>query len=207
MRQELAGLEAEVALCERCFGPERRFAVRFARPRAHPEVLVLGERAPRPLLSRGERLGVHNDEEAMRFLRELLSEAGIPPDAVVVGTAAMCRPASRALESAVPSSVCLRECSGHVQELIRLVEPRLIIPLGRFALRSLRLAFADSPQVKDLRFPESVGRVVHFGEVRVLPVYHVTLRARVTRSEARQREDWRSLGRVWESIGGENVAR
>ncbi|HMB71719.1 MAG TPA: uracil-DNA glycosylase family protein [bacterium] len=197
VRQELAALESEVALCERCFGPERRAAVRFSRPAGEPRVLVLGERPPRSLLTRGERLGPDNPEETMRFLRELLTEANLRTDNVLVGMAAMCRPSSRALEAAVPPAVCLRECSGHVRELIRVAAPRLVVPLGRFALRSLRLALAEEPEATDLRFPESVGRPQRVGERWVWPMYHVTRRARVTRPADRQREDWQRLGGWW----------
>jgi uracil-DNA glycosylase len=200
VRQELAALEAAIAMCERCYGPERRHVVRFARPAGPPRVLVLVERPPRSLLARGERLGPENADPGTRFLRELLGEAGIPVDTVVIGAAVMCRAASRTLESAVPSGECLRECTDHVRELIRLVAPRLILPLGRSALRSLRRALADHAEAEQLRFPESVGRSLAIGGLWVHPLYHVTLRARVTRPEERQRGDWRAAGRLWETL-------
>lgn len=204
MRQELAALEAAVALCERCYGPERRHGVRFARPAGPSRVLVLVERPPRSLLARGERLGPDSSDPGMRFLRELLREAGIPRDTVVVGAAVLCRAASRALESAVPSGSCLRECSDHVRELIRLAAPRLVLPLGRAALRSLRRALSDYADAADLRFPESVGTSRKIGGCWVHPLYHVTLRARVTRPEERQREDWRAVGRLWTGLERED---
>lgn len=203
MRQELAGLEAQVALCERCYGPERRHAVRFARPAEPPRLLILGERPPRSLLARGERLGISNGDPGTVFLRELLREAGIPEDGVLVGAAVMCRAAARTLESAVPSGVCLKECSDHVRELLRLAEPRLVVPLGRTALRALRRALGEHPEAEGLRFPESVGHSLRIGGHWVHPVYHVTLRARVTRPEARQRRDWREVGKLWQWLARE----
>jgi uracil-DNA glycosylase family 4 len=143
---------------------------------------------------------VAGDDPGARFLAEMLREAGIPADHVVVGAAVMCRPASRRLESAVGMPVCLQECAAHVRELLRLTSPDLVVPLGKAALRSLRWALPERPELARLRFPESVGRTVHAGALRVHPLYHVTARARLRRPEARQREDWRALGRAWREI-------
>lgn len=200
MRQELAGLESAVALCERCFGPERRHTVRFARPQLPAHVLVLGERPSRGVLTAEERLGPNTDDPGSRFLAERLKDAGIPPEVVLVGAAVMCRPASRRLETAVGSATCLRECAGHVRELVRLAAPRLVIPLGKAALRSLRWAFPDEPALAALRFPESVGATHRVAGLLVHPLYHVTPRARLTRPDAEQRRDWQRVGRAWQEV-------
>lgn len=200
MRQELAGLESAVALCERCFGPERRHTVRFARPPLPARVLVLGDRPPRGVLAAEERLGPNTDDPGSRFLAERLKDAGIPPEVVLVGAAVMCRPASRRLEAAVGSATCLRECAGHVRELIRLAAPGLVLPLGKSALRSLRWAFPDEPALAALRFPESVGATHRAAGFLVHPLYHVTPRARLTRPDAEQRRDWRAVGRAWREV-------
>ena len=202
IRQELAALEADIALCERCWGPERRTPVRFERPGERPGVLVLIERPPRGLLSRQDRLGISAEDAALRFLGEMLREAGIPPEDVQLGSSVSCRPHARRLEAAVPLGVCLRECSGHVRELIRLVGPRLVVPPGRVALRSLREAVREEPEVSALRFPESVGRAARAGCFTVVPLYHVTARARLSRPEPMQRRDWRALGDVWRGLVG-----
>jgi uracil-DNA glycosylase len=200
VRQELAGLEADVALCERCFGPERRLAARFARPADRPRVVLLGERPPRSVLQSEDRLGLHNADGGTRFLVELLDVARIPPGQVLLGAAVMCRPAARRLESAVGLATCVGECAVHVRELIRLAEPALVVPLGKAALRSLRLAFPERPALAALRFPESVGRTVDVGSFAVHPLYHVTVRARMRRAAEQQRRDWGALGRTWRDL-------
>jgi uracil-DNA glycosylase family 4 len=202
MRQELAALEADLQLCERCWGPERRTAMRYGRPPRRPSVLALLERPPRGALAREERLGFQGGDAALAFLAEMLAEAGIPEREVLVGACVMCRPQARRLEAAVPVGTCVRECSGHVRELVRLAAPRLVAPLGRVALRSLRQAFAEEPEVAALRFPESVGRSARLGSAQVVPLYHVTARARLTRPGAAQRRDWRKIGERWREMAG-----
>jgi uracil-DNA glycosylase len=208
MRRELARLESEIALCERCYGSETRLPARFCRPRHPRRVLLLAERPPREILSSGTRLGPDNEDRATVFLRALLAEAGIPLDAVVVGAASLCRPVSREVEAVVPPSVCVRECAPWVRDLVAAIEPRLIVTLGGRALRGLRWAFRDRPEIRALRFPEDVGATVRAGGTWVHPLYHTTVRARVRRPEREQRLDWRAVGRLWQWIeGGERGSR
>ena len=102
VRQELAALETERALCERCFGPERRASVRFARPEDEPEIVVLLERPPRASLVRGERLSLQLPDAGMDFLGRMLAEARLPVARTLVGVCVMCRPQARRLETSVP---------------------------------------------------------------------------------------------------------
>ncbi len=200
MNREIARLEVEIALCERCYGPELRLPVRFERPQPETRILVLGERPPRTVLESSARLGPSSSDAGTRFLVELLGEAGIPTDRVMLGASTLCRPVSRELEQAVPASACLRECAAHVRELVRVVRPRLVLPLGATALRSLRAAFPADATLRRLRFPAAVGQTVATGGLWVHPLYHTTARARVTRPPERQRRDWREVGRLQQWI-------
>jgi uracil-DNA glycosylase len=137
----------------------------------------------------------------------MLAEAGIPAEHVLVGAAIMCRPASRRLESAVGEGVCLRECAVHVRELVRLAAPRLLVPLGKSALRSLRFAFPERPEIEQLRFPESVGRTIVSGDCRIHPLYHFTARARLRRQERQQVEDWKRLGDAWRELAAQDALK
>jgi uracil-DNA glycosylase family 4 len=199
-RRELARLEVEIALCERCFGAEPRLPVRFARKFGSGSVLVWGECPSRRILESGERLGPDNDDAGTRFLREMLEVAEIPEEEVILGASTLCRPRSRDLERAVPGGVRLRECAAHVRELVCIVQPRLILPLGATALRSLRITFPAARTVQTLRFPGSVGVTVGAGRTWIHPLYHTTVRARVTRPKERQRKDWKALAPLWEWI-------
>lgn len=174
--------------------------VRFARPPLRARLLLLGERPPRIVLQSEDRLGLATEDPGTRFLAECLAAAGIPADQVLLGAAVMCRPSSRRLESAVGPGLCLRECAVHVRELVRLAAPQLVVPLGKAALRSLRHAFPDDPELSVLRFPESVGRTCRAAAFLVHPLYHVTPRARLSRHDAAQRRDWVELGRLWREL-------
>lgn len=197
MRQELARVEADVALCRRCFGAEPRCPARFARPPGRGRVLVLGERPPRAGLESETRLGLSGSDGTTRFLARLVEAAGIPRGEVVVGAAILCAPRERELDRLVPVPARIRECSAHVRELVRACQPRLILPLGAAALRSVRAAFPEQAALARLRFPSAVGRTAVAGAVFFHPLYHPSARARVARPEEEQLRDWKRVGELW----------
>jgi len=200
VRQQLARVEAEVALCRRCFGNEPRCPVRLERPPGRARVLVLGERPPRATLDAEGRLGLSATDATTRFLAELVKAAGIPRGEVILGAATLCAPRDREVERLVPLPVRIRECSGHVRELARAVQPRLIVPLGAAALRSVRAAFPEQAPLARLRFPSAVGRTVVAGAVFFHPLYHPSGRARLARPPDQQHRDWHRVGMLWEWI-------
>jgi len=197
LRKELACLEAEIALCQRCYGDSPRWPVRFDRPESLPRVLILGERPSRKMLEHEERLTIDSADPATRFLRELLQEAQIHPEEILLGAACLCRSTSRDLDATIPTPVCVSECAAHVRELVRLAGPRLIISLGGEAARSLKAAFPAEPNIQGFRFPAAVGRTIRAGGVLLRIAYQTTSRARVARNEQEQRSDWQSIGKLW----------
>ncbi|HET9886084.1 MAG TPA: hypothetical protein VFR10_01135, partial [bacterium] len=103
----------------------------------------------------------------------------------------------RARDATLPTSVSVAECATHVRELVRLSGPRLLIPLGAEATRSLKTAFASEPHIQSIRFPASVGQTIQAGGVIIRIAYQTTSRARVARNVEAQRRDWRAIGEVW----------
>jgi uracil-DNA glycosylase len=200
LRKELAGLEAEIALCERCYGDSPRLSVRFDRPGLLPRTLILGERPPRRALETEARLSLQGASTGARALSELLAEAGISEDDVLLGSACLCRPQSHALERVVPSSVCIEECAAHVRELVRLTGPRLVLVLGADALRSLQSAFPESAAVAGLRFPVDIGRTVDAGGVRLRVLHGIGGRPGDRETRDRRSAEWRDVGALWSWI-------
>ena len=158
---------------------------------------MIGERPSRAALEAEARLGLSGTDASSRFLARLVKEAEIPRGEVILGAAMLCAPRDRELERLVPVPVRIRECAGHVRELVRAVQPRLIIPLGAAALRSVRTAFPEQAPLARMRFPSAVGRTVVAGAVFFHALYHPSGRARLARPEAEQLRDWRRVGELW----------
>lgn len=200
LRRELARLEADIGLCDRCFGHEPRWVTRFERPSVGGRILLLSEQAPRALLEAQTRMGLESDDNVSRLVGDLVRQAGLPPEECVMAAAILCHPRSRKLERAVPRSSCLRECSAHVRAIILALRPRLVVPMGRSAVHSLRVAFPANEALGDLRFPSSIGQTIEAGDTCIRPVYLPTRRSRVHRSAEEQQHDWREIGGVWKRI-------
>ena len=75
--------------------------------------------------------------------------------------------------------------------LVDIIEPKLIVPLGQFALRSLHIIKAHQ-----IKLRQDVGKPVKWSKYTVVPVYHPCPRAAIYRSIADQKGDFSFLGEV-----------
>ncbi|HVA90358.1 MAG TPA: uracil-DNA glycosylase [Chloroflexota bacterium] len=124
--QELAALQAEVRACTRCgLARTRTLAVPGEGP-LDAEVLLVGE-AP----------GHHEDVsgrpfvgQAGRFLDELLSSVGLTRDQVYISSVVKCRPPS----NRDPAPAELAACAPYLERQLGLLNPMVIVTLGRFAM-------------------------------------------------------------------------
>lgn len=96
-----------------------------------------GSRAPRLMLV-GEAPGASEDRDGVPFvgasgklLDSMLQAASIARDEVFVANVVRCRPP----ENRNPRAREIRACAGWLAEQIRLLQPALIVSLGRFALQ------------------------------------------------------------------------
>ena len=124
--QEVEELYAEVRSCERCtLARTRTHAVPGEGP-LDSEVMFIGE-AP----------GVNEDREgrpfvgqAGAFLEELLGEAGLTRSEVYICNVLKCRPPGN--RDPLPTEI--EACSDYLSAQIRLIDPLLIVTLGRFSM-------------------------------------------------------------------------
>ena len=76
-----------------------------------------------------------------------------------------------------------------MQDQIDRVKPRILIPMGNTALHALKTFI---PQLKRVKLQTHAGREVE-GSPTVVPLYHTSNRAVMTRRESDQRKDWTRL--------------
>lgn len=78
-----------------------------------------------------DRVGVPFVGASGRLLDSMLASAGISRDEVFIANVVRCRPP----ENRAPKPREVAACAGWLEEQIRLIEPRLVVTLGRFALQ------------------------------------------------------------------------
>lgn len=144
----------------------------------------------------GEVTGVplSRDQSGRRFER-LLSLAGLERAGVFITNAVLCNPRSPAGGNRPPSAVELAHCSSWLATQIALVDPRVVVTLGATALGALSRLEKHGYRLRD-----SAGQVLPWAGRLLVPLYHPSPRAGLSRPYAIQEEDFRRLGNLLRAL-------
>ncbi|MBN1877520.1 MAG: uracil-DNA glycosylase [Anaerolineae bacterium] len=153
--QALESLYREVQQCTRCvLHTGRTFAVPGAGP-IDADIMFIGE-AP----------GFHEDQQGIpfvgragQFLNELLEKNGIDRKKVYIGNVIKCRPPG----NREPKQEEVDACLPYLERQIELVNPKVIVTLGRY---SMALAYKDEKISVIHGQPRKVSGRIYF------PMYH-----------------------------------
>jgi uracil-DNA glycosylase len=155
----LDALHTVMVRCTRCdlFLERTRVVPGAGSPRAG--LFLVGE-APG---AQEDRVGVPFVGASGRLLDRMLEEAGLRRGDVFIANVVRCRPPG----NRNPKAREIRACAGWMAEQLRLVRPRLVAPLGRFALQH----FVPAGKITELR---GAVHEVPYGpaSVRLFPLLH-----------------------------------
>jgi len=114
----------------------------------------------------GEAPGFHEDQQgrpfvgaAGRFLEELLASIGLTREEVYITNVIKCRPPSN--REPLPDEI--EACKSFLNQQIELIQPKLVVTLGRF---SMARAFPKARISRIHGRPRKVGGVLYY------PMYH-----------------------------------
>ena len=123
---ELTELYEEIAICQRCDLAKSRTQTVPGEGPENAEIMFIGE-AP----------GFHEDRQgrpfvgaAGKFLEELLASIGLSREEVYICNVIKCRPPS----NRDPLSAEIEACKPFLDKQIELIQPRLIVTLGRHSM-------------------------------------------------------------------------
>jgi uracil-DNA glycosylase len=180
----LEELHAVMVRCTRCDLAISRTQVVPGAGSPSAELLIVGE-APG---GSEDRKGVPFVGASGRLLDEMLELAGIRREQVFIANVVRCRPP----ENRNPRVGEIRACAGWLAEQIRLLEPRLVVVLGRFALQHF------VPQGKITQLQGTLQEIDYQGRrLGLFPLLHP---AAVLRSPERRPDyeaHFRRLGEAW----------
>ena len=194
-------LQQSVAKCQSCrLGSGRRAAVFGASgaPR-QADWLVVGE----PPDENEESTGVPFAGSAGQLLDNMLKAAGVnryggSAGPVVRATAAYvtsvvkCRPAG----VSNPGAQELATCEHYLRREVELVQPKVILALGRFAAQALLQV--DLPEVASIPLGKLRGKIFRYQSVPVIVSYHPSYLLRTPQDKARA---WADLCLALEIVG------
>jgi uracil-DNA glycosylase family 4 len=170
-------LRAEIGDCQRC---------KLAKGRRH---IVLGSGNPEAnLMFVGEAPGADEDEQGEPFvgaagqlLTKMIKAMGYQRSGVYICNVIKCRPPQN--RNPEPDEVAA--CEQFLRKQIAIVQPRIIVALGKFAAHFL--CGEDTP-ITRLR-----GNLRTYNEIPVMPTYHPAF---LLRDESRKAEAWSDLKQV-----------
>lgn len=155
MSDSLEQVASEVRVCTKC-------PLQTARTKAVP-----GEGAPRAeIMFIGEGPGFHEDQSgrpfvgaAGNFLEEMLADIGIDREQVYITNVVKCRPPG----NRDPQPGEIQACSGYLDRQIELIDPKVIVTLGRFSMAR----WFPSARISRIH-----GQARQFGGRLIVPFYH-----------------------------------
>jgi DNA polymerase len=143
--------------------------------------------APADVMIVGEAPGRNEDEQgrpfvgrAGRLLDELLEAAGLDRSAVFITNVLKARPPG----NRDPKATEVRHSMPWLEAQLALVQPKLLVPLGRHALAH----FAPGEKIAEVH-----GTLVTVRERRLFPLYHPAAALRSTRMREAAFDDARAL--------------
>lgn len=114
----------------------------------------------------GEAPGFHEDRQgepfvgaAGKFLNEMLASIGMDRSTVYITNVVKCRPPGN--RDPLPDEIAA--CSTYIDRQIELVDPKVVVTLGRFSM---------SRWFPTERISRIHGRPKRFGKIMVVPMYH-----------------------------------
>lgn len=127
------------------------------------------------------------DRSGDRF-EELLKAMGWSRSRVFITNAVLCNPRDGQGNNDVPSTTEIKNCSDFLRRTISVVDPMLVIALGRVALNALRAVHPHELELKP-----SAGKVTRWGERYLGVLYHPGPRTQVHRTWNHQLRDAKAL--------------
>src|SRR5438445_3552760 len=150
---EFSVLTAEAASCVRCPAMCDRAAVLSElNGSIHARVLFIGEAPGRKGADR-TRIPFSGDQSG-KNLDRFLASIGLDRSEIFITSAALCNPRTGTGANRRPTTGEVRNCSPFLKRTIELIDPRVIVTLGRVALDALKLV-----HYHELNLSEAAGSV------------------------------------------------
>jgi DNA polymerase len=178
------GLKAAVSGCTRCALHQTRTQTVFGVGSPDADWMIIGE-APG---AEEDRRGEPFVGRAGKLLDEMLRAIGEARESVFIANVLKCRPPNNRDPSADESAAC----RSHLERQIELVQPKIILAVGRIAAHLL--LDTDEP-VGRMR-----GKVYQLGETPLIVTYHP---AYLLRSPSQKRKSWDDLCLARRVVSGE----
>ena len=155
------------------------------------EVMFVLERPGRVGPGKTDRISFDNCDPSAKAFKRLVESTGIPRERIFITNAVLCYPRTDDYRDRPPSAAQRQNCFPFLQEQIKLLQPRLIVPCGNAARMALCLLHPESAALRRFSLKRDIGSVIGDTVPWVYPVYHTSRRVQIRwRPVAAQLHDW-----------------
>ncbi|HBL25363.1 MAG TPA: hypothetical protein DD490_00840 [Acidobacteria bacterium] len=174
---EMESLAAAAAACTRCRLAEGRKSVVFGSGHPDADLMLIGEGPG----AEEDRQGLPFVGPAGELLTKILQAIGLTREEVYIANVVKCRPPGN--RDPQPDEV--QACRGYLERQIALVQPKLLVALGRIAAHALLGTESPIGQIR--------GRWHQVQGVPTMVTYHP---AALLRNQALKRPTWEDMQQV-----------
>jgi uracil-DNA glycosylase len=178
----LAELERVATVCEKCRLSKSRTQVVYGIGSPNADLMFIGEAPGREEDIQGEPFV----GRAGQLLTDIIKAMKLTRDDVYIANVIKCRPP----ENRNPEQDELDACRPWIRRQIEIIQPKVIVTLGRFALQSL---LEKGYPISSVR-----GQWLDYNRIKVMPTYHP---AYLLRNPAAKKEVWADMKKVMVELG------
>ena len=131
---------------------------------------------------------LNNDPTAKRF-KFLFETLKIKRKNIFITNSCIYYPKRKDYTDKPPTTKEINFSAKILEDQIKRVNPKIIIPLGNTALRTLKKIY---PELKHVKLKTHVAKLISNTQL-IFPLYHTSNRAAITRKESSQKKDWGKL--------------
>lgn len=181
----LGELQAIAVVCEKCKLSRTRTQVVYGVGNPNADLMFIGEAPGRDEDLQGEPFV----GRAGQLLTDIIKAMKLTRDDVYIANVVKCRPP----ENRNPEPDELDACRPYIQRQVEIIQPKVIVALGRFALQSLTGKAYGITSVR--------GQWLEYNGVKVMPTYHP---AYLLRNQAAKKDVWSDMKKVIAELGMES---
>ena len=178
----LADLESIVNACTKCRLAKTRTQAVYGVGNPNADLMFIGEAPGRDEDIQGKPFV----GRAGQLLTDIIKAMQLTRDDVYIANVIKCRPP----ENRNPEPDELDECRPYIQRQVELIQPKVIVTLGKFALQSLT---GRASAVSAAR-----GQWMEWNGIKVMPTYHP---AYLLRTPSAKKDVWADMKKVMAELG------
>jgi len=178
----LAELQAIATVCEKCKLSRTRTQVVYGVGNPNADLMLIGEAPGRDEDLKGEPFV----GRAGQLLTDIIKAMKLTRDDVYIANVVKCRPP----ENRNPEPEELDACRPYIRRQVEIIQPKVIVTLGKFALQSLT--------EKSYGITATRGQWLEYNGVKVMPTYHP---AYLLRTPSAKKDVWADMKLVMAELG------